>query len=183
MPLPLIPSMYSGLPRNTVPHIGPNNAPNWGPARPMVMVSDPNKLSYFARANAIRAGVRGTYGTLGDAFPQRIVPDGVDAYTVPGNSTITDVTGAGYGFSTQALYNNGAPMAVQNAADTGIGGGTATVDAWVRRLNSLLSPTQQPATEDAAASPVSAALPRSPLALILGGAVLGYIGLKLMRKA
>lgn len=41
-----------------------SNAPWWGPGRPMV-VADANKLSYFARANMVRAGVRGTYGALG----------------------------------------------------------------------------------------------------------------------
>lgn len=40
-----------------------NNAPWWGPGRPMI-VSDPNKLTYFARANAVRAGVMGSAGAL-----------------------------------------------------------------------------------------------------------------------
>lgn len=34
-----------------------------------LIVSDPNKLTYFARANAIRAGVQSTYGALTGVAP------------------------------------------------------------------------------------------------------------------
>ncbi|TAL42424.1 MAG: hypothetical protein EPN91_08575 [Salinibacterium sp.] len=33
-----------------------NNVPWWAPGRPLI-ISDPNKLTYFARANAVRAGL------------------------------------------------------------------------------------------------------------------------------
>ncbi len=41
----------------------PNNNPQWAPSRTLI-VSDPSKLSYFARANAIRMGVSGSAGTF-----------------------------------------------------------------------------------------------------------------------
>lgn len=56
----------------------PLTAAGWGPARPMI-VSDPGKLSYFARANAVRAGIRG------------------GAYSaMPGSSSVAGLSGLGY---------------------------------------------------------------------------------------
>lgn len=40
-----------------------NNAPWWAPGRPLI-ISDPSKLTYFARANAVRAGVQNMPGAL-----------------------------------------------------------------------------------------------------------------------
>lgn len=54
--------------RLPVTHMLPFNAK---PTRTFV-VSDPSKLTYFARANAVRAGVANMYGSLsgfGDAMP------------------------------------------------------------------------------------------------------------------
>lgn len=46
-----------------------NNTPQWAPSKPLI-VSDPSKLSYFARANLVRAGLSAgvAAGTAGAAF-------------------------------------------------------------------------------------------------------------------
>ena len=47
-----------------MPGMSPNNnTPWWAPGRPLI-VSDPEKLTYFARANAVRAGVQSMPGAL-----------------------------------------------------------------------------------------------------------------------
>lgn len=40
-----------------------SNIPGWAPRAPMVVMSD-SKMSYFAKASAVRAGIRGSYGAL-----------------------------------------------------------------------------------------------------------------------
>lgn len=40
-----------------------SNIPGWAPRAPMIVMSE-HKLSFFAKANSVRAGIRGSYGSL-----------------------------------------------------------------------------------------------------------------------
>lgn len=70
-----------------------SNAPWYGPGRPLI-VADPNKLSYFAQANAVRAGVFNTWGALsgfGDVGDDQQAPGDATAGYAP-LTTATDPT-------------------------------------------------------------------------------------------
>jgi len=79
-------------PRLPVTHMLPINAK---PTRTMV-VSDPEKLTYFARANAVRAGVANTWGAFsgfGDAMPDHAAADSNDVKAAGSAQSVGDFFG------------------------------------------------------------------------------------------
>ena len=152
--------------RSQTPWLGPNNAPNWGPARPLV-VSDPGKLSMFARANMVRAAVRGSYGALGgigNIVGNRIVP--IDA-------TVNSELGRDWAFDPETMYGDATASGSGSSGNVASPNGTSTVDQFFNRLNSLLSP--QPTVQAVPAPP-------SPLPMLLIGAAALGAGYLLAKK-
>lgn len=145
--------------------------PDWGFSAPLV-VSDPGKLSYFARANAVRAGVRGTWGTLsglGEVVGGRPAPTDI----VPQASTSPY---AGTTFDPNAAYGDATPNIPQASVNTMNGNGTATIGDWFSRLGaSLFGPS-------VSAPPLVQASAVDYTPLLLGGAAAIGIGYLVFKK-
>ena len=175
------------------PWLGANNAPNWGPARPLI-VTDPRKLTYFARANMVRAGVQGSYGALqgfgrectgtpcrslqgfGDIVGNRIVPGSI---ATEGAVAITgkDNLGRNFTFDPETIYGDVTASGSAGSSTTADPNGTSTVDQFFSRLNQLVSPAP------VYSAPVQPSTPW--LAYLAAGlAVVGVVvvGKKLLKK-
>ena len=143
-----------------------NNVPWWAPGRPLI-VSDPNKLTYFAQANAVRAGVQSMPGALqgvavGDS-EWASYPDGG-----PGDmraNTSLDM------FNSTATGSNS--VGADNV-ETPSGGGT--LDSFFSAINSFL---RAPAPNQYGPPPQLAA--PSPWPWLVGAGAVG-IGLIVLSK-
>lgn len=141
----------------------PLTAAGWGPARPMI-VSDPGKLTYFARANAVRAGIRG--GAY-SAIPGSSAVAGLSGlgYTVTdhGGTGIQEGTGIvdrrlmpfsvagstnpspGYVFDPMVGYGDATAGTANSAPNTLNSNGTMLVDRFFNMFNSVLGRNQNSA--------------------------------------
>ena len=126
-----------------------NNAPWWAPGRPLI-ISDPEKLTYFARANAIRAGVMTSAGALQGVA----VGDGGNWANPYGTE---DGPGADRAFTSAFSFynptvdtgNRTVPTSVA-AGSFAVGSGSVempsggtSVDSFFNALNRLISSPQQ----------------------------------------
>lgn len=137
-----------------------SNVPWWAPGRPFI-ISDPNKLTYFARANAIRAGVMNMPGSLSGVA----VGDGGDWANPYGTE---DGPGADRAFTSAFSFynptvdtgNRTVPRSIEEASYAAGSGavempsGGNTVDSFFNALNRLISgPQSAPQVYKPAPSP------------------------------
>ncbi len=156
-----------------------SNMPWWAPGRPLI-ISDPEKLTYFARANAVRAGVQNMPGALSGVA----VGDGEWANPFVGDS---DGPGADRAFtSSEAFYsqpvlssgNRMVPSGVSTNADgsnieTPSGG--STLDSFFNAFNRMLrGPAAQPFGPQPTVAP-------SPWPWVIGAGAVG-LGLLVLAK-
>ena len=164
--------------KNLIPE---SNNPWWAPGRPCI-VTDPNKLTYFARANAIRAGVSSSAGALSGVA----VGDGDWADPYAGDS---DGPGADRAFTsaksfylpTSSAGNRVVPRDVEgyrNSVDSSYvetPSGGSTLDSFFNSFNSFLS---SPAPNQF--GPQAASVP-SPWPWVIGAGAVG-VGLLWLSK-
>lgn len=140
-----------------------------------LLVMDSSKLSYFARAQAVRAGAQGTYGALAGFGTFGTAWEDSQAEEAEREFAERQMRETG------ALFTGGAAgggAKVATAENTKAGGGMQLVDSLVGGLNRLLSPTPTPAAIQAGFRP-------SPWPLVLGAAALvvgGIVLVKVMKR-
>ncbi len=148
------------------------------PARRSILVMDPKKLSYFARANAIRAGSMNTYGALAGVrgFGETTAWEEAQAIEAEKEFAARQAQEAGNLFTGGAATGAGeGPATGANTKATGL----QFVDAAVTKLNELFSPRPPPTVAAANFSSPS------PWPLVLGGVALlagGVLVFKMMKK-
>jgi len=122
-----------------------NNVPWWAPGRPMI-VSDPSKLTYFARANAVRAGVAASSFegvAVGDSDWAQY-PDAApgDMRANMSQSMFNDTVDAGARMLPTSISAGSDSMSA-GSVETPSGGGT--LDRFFNSFNSFLtSPAPNP---------------------------------------
>lgn len=169
-----------------------SNAPWWGPGRTMI-VTDPGKLTAFARANAVRAGVRGTYGAMGlsglgysvsdyggigvsEGGPitgKRLLPAQLTSYTNPD---------PGYVFDPNVGFGDNSASGPESSSSTMNQQGTMLIDRFFDMFNSVLGKVGTAVTP-ASMQPVDSG-PGIGTVLVGGAAIVGGVLLvkKLMKK-
>ncbi len=141
-----------------------NNVPGWAPRRPLI-VSDPSKLSYFARANATRSGLAAgaAAGAAGAAFGGMRVSGFGNAPSADDWSTWA---------KQQPQPTIGGSTPVEGARDVTQGG--QTVADFFDRLSRATGSFFSNSTPPAATTVINAPSP-GPLGIPIGGWVLGGI--------
>lgn len=144
-----------------------NNTPQWGPTKPLI-VSDRSKLSYFARANMIRAGLNagaavggeGAFAGLGSITPANRI-DPVSAAT-------------------------GGPLPDASGSMVTTGGGGQSVSDFLDRLSrgvgAFFTTNQQPAPVPTYVPPDSGPLGLSMGAWLVGGVLALGVGYAILKK-
>lgn len=156
-----------------------NNVPWWAPGRPLI-VSDPEKLTYFARANAIRAGVQSMPGSFSGVAPGE--GEWADPYAAedaaPGDSRA--MTSQAF-FDDPSLMSDNRVIPMVTADGNVIGAknvetnsGGSTLDFFFNKLNQLIKPAP-------VLQPTSLA-PPSPWPWVVGLGVAGVVLVMMTRR-
>ncbi len=140
------------------------------PKRPLV-VMDPSKLTYFARAQAVRAGATGAYGALsglGYTVPDyaRVSVDNMTGESTGSGVVTPEVTTEPGAYSGPGSRDGWvSDTAVPNAYTTAPGEPSMlSIDKWMEQLNKLIA-------GNGGAQRQSLAAP-SPWPMVIGGAAL-----------
>lgn len=175
-----------------------SNIPGWAPRAPMIVTSD-RKMSFFAKANAVRAGIRGSYGALsGESFggvrdpsirTRRYIPAARTSYAAAfsalaglGDDSLNFTEGAADTVAAGGLIygeRSGSPD------DVKMGGSTQSVADFAARLSNTVRSFVSGATGGAGGAAESArpTLPWWQIALVVGGvAVVGGVVWKVAKK-
>jgi hypothetical protein len=151
-----------------------NNIPGWGPTKPLI-VSDPSKLSYFAKANMIRGGMGGVAASSASAaFGDLAGGRSLNGWTA-------GVSGLGNAVQAQsASITPGRGSSMESVGAGQVPQGGQTVASWLDGFGTFIrgvvggsNPADMPPppTMETRADDTVLGIPRT--AAIIGGVVVG----------